>query len=86
MTQSQPKLRRARRVVRLNQLHHYTGNKQTQNDELIRLGLLRTYSLSPGGRSKVVDEDEVIALQEAAKEAGSLEALVAKAKAKQSAA
>ena len=85
MTLPQAKLRRANRVVRLNQLHLYTGNKQTQNDELVRLGLLHTYSLSPGGRSKVVDEDEVIALQEAAKQAGSLDALIAKVKAKSAA-
>jgi hypothetical protein len=80
MTLPQPKPRRAKRVVRLNQLHLYTGNKQTQNDELVRLGLLHTFSLSPGGRSKVVDEDEIIRLQEAAREAGSLEALIAQAR------
>ncbi len=80
MTAPQLKPRRARRVVRLNQLHLYTGNKTTQNDELVRLGLLHTYSLSPGGRSKVVDEDELIALQEAAKAAGSIAALIAAAR------
>jgi hypothetical protein len=82
MTSPQPKPRRAARVIRLNQLPHYLGNKQTNNDELVRLGLLHPFSLSPGGRSKVVTEDEVIELQEIAKEAGSLEALVVKARAK----
>jgi hypothetical protein len=86
MTLPQAKPRRAKRVIRLNQLPHFLGNRQTMNDELVRLGLLHPYSMSPGGRSKVVDEDEVIDLQEAAKEAGSLEALVTKARAKRDAA
>jgi hypothetical protein len=81
MTQSQKKPRRASRVIRLHKLGEYTGNQQTQNDELVRLGLLHPFSLSPGGRSKVVDEEEIIALQDAAKDAGSLEALIAKVRA-----
>ena len=44
MTEPQRKPRRAQRVVRLNKLPEYTGNKQTNNDELIRLGLLRPFS------------------------------------------
>jgi hypothetical protein len=80
MTAPQKKPRRAKRVIRLNQLPHYLGNKETQNAELIRLGLLHTFSLSPGGRSKVVYEDEVIELQEAAETAGSLDALIAEHK------
>jgi hypothetical protein len=84
MTSPQPKPRRAQRVIRLNQLPHFLGNKQTNNDELVRLGLLHPFSLSPGGRSKCVTEDEIIMLQEAAMAAGSLGALVAKARAKQS--
>jgi hypothetical protein len=83
MTSPQPKPRRARKVVRLNRLRDYTGNGPTMDDELVRLGLLHPYSMSPGGRSKVIDEDEIVALQQAAKEAGSLEALVAKARAEQ---
>jgi hypothetical protein len=83
MTSPQAKPRRAKRVIRLNRLPEFLGNKQTINDELIRLGLLHPYSMSTGGRSKVVDEDEVIDLQEAARAAGSLEALVIKARAKQ---
>jgi hypothetical protein len=79
-----PKPRRAKRVIRLHKLPDYLGNKQTMNDVLIDLGLLHPFSMSPGGRSQVVTEDEVIELQEAAMEAGSLEALVAKARAKQS--
>ncbi len=87
MTAPQAKPRRAQRVIRLNQLPQYLGNKQTQNDELVRLGLLHPFSLSPGGRSKVVTEDEVLALQDAAKKAGSIEALVVAAcKAKNTAA
>jgi hypothetical protein len=81
MTQPQEKVRRASRVIRLHMLEKFTGNRQTQNDELVRLGLLHPYSLSPGGRSKVVDEDEVIELQVAAKKAGSLEALIARVRA-----
>lgn len=82
MTFPKPKLRRAQRVIRLNQLPQYLGNRQTMNDELVRLGLLHPFSLSPGGRSKVVTEDEVIGLQKAAMEAGNLDALVARARAK----
>jgi hypothetical protein len=84
MTHPQSKPRRAKRVIRLNRLPDYLGNKPTMNDELVRLGLLHPFSLSPGGRSKCVTEDEVVDLQEAAIEAGSLEALVAQARAKQS--
>jgi hypothetical protein len=80
MTEPQKKPRRAQRVIRLNRLPDYLGNKETQNAELVRLGLLKTFSLSPGGRSKVVTEDNVIELQEAAIEAGSLEALIEKTK------
>jgi len=85
MTAPQSKPRRAQRVIRLNRLPEYLGNKQTMNDELVRLGLLHPFSLSPGGRSKCVTEDEVIALQEAAMKAGSLDALVARAKREQAA-
>ncbi len=80
MSDPQAKPRRAQRVIRLHQLTDYLGNKTTQNEELIRLGLLHPFSLSPGGRSKVVTEDEVIELQEHAMAAGSLDALIAKAK------
>jgi hypothetical protein len=82
MTLPHPKPKRAQRVIRLNQLPHYLGNRPTNNDELVRLGLLHPFSLSPGGRSKVVTEDEVIALQEAAQEAGDLGTLVARARVK----
>ena len=82
MTEPQRKPRRAQRVVRLNKLPDYTGNKQTINDELIRLGLLRPFSLSVGGRSKVVTEDNILELQEAAQAAGSIEALINQAKLK----
>ena len=81
MTLPKKKLRRMRRVIRIHKLKDYLGNQQTQNEELIRLGLLRTFSLSPGGRSKCVFEDELIALQEEAEATGSLEALIAKARA-----
>lgn len=80
MTAPQKKPKRALRVIRLNRLSDFLGNKQTQNEELVRLGLLRTFSLSPGGRSKCVTEANVIELQEAALAAGSLEALIARAK------
>jgi hypothetical protein len=82
MTLPQPKPRRAARVIRLNKLSEYLGNKQTNNDELVRLGLLHPFSLSPGGRAKVVTEDEVITLQQEAMAAGSLEALIEKVQAR----
>ena len=82
MTLPQQKPRRARRVIRLNQLPAFLGNKQTQNEELDSLGLLHPFSLSPGGRSKVVFEDEVVVLQKQGKAAGSLEALINQAKLK----
>jgi hypothetical protein len=82
MTLPQPKPRRAKRVIRVGRLGDYTGNKPTQSAALVKqlteLGLLHPYSMSPGGRAKIIDEDEIIALQEAAREAGSLEALIAK--------
>jgi hypothetical protein len=80
MTLPQKKPKSAKPVIRLNHLPRFLGNKETQNAELVRLGLLHPFSLSPGGRSKVVYEDEVIELQEAAEKAGSLEALIANAK------
>jgi hypothetical protein len=82
MTQPLKKPRRAARVIRKNQLGNYTGNRPTQDYHLVKqltaLGVLHPYSMSPGGRSQVIDEDEVIALQDAVKAAGSLEALIAK--------
>jgi hypothetical protein len=86
MTAPQPKPRRARRVIRKNKLPDYLGNQPTQIEELVRLGLLKLISLSPGGRSKCAFEDNVIELQEAAEQAGSLEALVAQARAERDAA
>jgi hypothetical protein len=80
MTAPQPKPKRAKRVIRFHKLPDYLGNKQSQNEELARLGLLRKFSMSPGGRSQVVTEDNVIELQEEAEEAGSLEALIEKYK------
>ena len=80
MTAPQEKPKRAQRVIRLNRLTEFLGNKQTQNEELVRLGLLRTFSLSPGGRSKCVAEADVIRLQEEAMRVGSLETLIARAK------
>jgi hypothetical protein len=89
MTLPKPKARGARRVIRLNRLSEFTGNKPTQNHLLIQLltelGLLHPYSLSPGGRAKIVEEDEIIELQDAAREAGGLAALIAKVRAKRGA-
>jgi hypothetical protein len=72
---------RAQHVVRLSQLSAYTGNKQTINDELVRLGLFKPFSMSPGGRNKVVTEQNIAEVQEAAQEAGNIDALIAKLKA-----
>jgi hypothetical protein len=82
MSKLQKKERRAQRVVRLYKLPDYLGTKQTQNDKLIELGLLRPFSLSPGGRAKVVTEANIAELQEAAQEAGNIDALIRKQQAK----
>ena len=47
---------------------------------MVRIGLLRPVSMTPGGRSKVVTEDNVIEIQEAALETGNIETLIARAK------
>jgi hypothetical protein len=74
--------RRAQRVFRLFKLTDYFGCQQTTIDEMVRIGLLRPVSMTPGGRSKVVTEDNVVEIQEAALEAGNIEALIAKAHAR----
>jgi hypothetical protein len=70
--------RRAQRVIRKHRLPDYLGAKETTLNVLRDLGLLRLFSMTPGGRAQVATEDNIIELQEAAKEAGSLEALIAK--------
>ena len=89
MTQPIKKPRHARRVIRINQLGNYTGNRATQDyhlvKELTELGLFHPYSLSPKGQSRVIDEDEVLAVQDLAKEAGSVEILIAKLRAEREA-
>ena len=82
MTLPKPKARRAARVIRINQLGNYTGNRPTQDYHLVKeltgLGLFHPYSLSPGGRAKVIEEDEILYVQDLAKKVGSIEALIAK--------
>lgn len=73
-------VRRAQRVFRLFKLPDYFGCQQTTIDEMVRIGLLRPVSMTPGGRSKVVTEDNVIEIQEAALETGNIETLIARAK------
>jgi hypothetical protein len=60
--------KRAKRVIRLHKLPAYVGVERSQIEDAIRRGLLHPYSPF-GGRAMVVDEDEVAALQEAAKAA-----------------
>ena len=57
---------RARRVIRLSQLPQYLGVQRSAIEELIKRGVLRPFNLTVGGRSKVVFEDEIAALQEQA--------------------
>jgi predicted DNA-binding transcriptional regulator AlpA len=57
---------RIRRVIRLHRLPEFLGVRRSQIDAAVRAGKLTPYS-PLGGRAMVVDEDEVIALQEAAK-------------------
>ena len=72
--------RRAKLVIRKHKLPEYLGAEETTINQLRDLGLLTFFSLTPGGRAQVVTEDEVAALQEAALEAGDLEALIVRAK------
>jgi len=51
--------RRAHKVIRLHKLPEYLGVERSQIQKLIEQGKLRPFSLGPGGRSKVVTEDEV---------------------------
>jgi predicted DNA-binding transcriptional regulator AlpA len=58
--------RRPQRVIRLCDLPKYVGVRRSAIDEAVKEGLIHPYSPF-GGRAKVVDEDEVLALQEKAK-------------------
>jgi predicted DNA-binding transcriptional regulator AlpA len=60
---------RAQRVIRLFELPQFLGLKRSQINELIKDGRLHPFSITPGGRAKVVTEHEVIELQKAAIEA-----------------
>jgi hypothetical protein len=73
-------VRHAQRVFRLFKPTDYFGCQQTTIDEMVRIGLLRPVSMTPGGRSKVVTEANIIEVQEAALETGNIEALIARAK------
>jgi len=53
-----------KRVIRLHLLGPYLGCTKSAVAELIKQGKLHPYSLSPGGRARVVDEDEVVRYQE----------------------
>jgi len=65
--------KRARRVIRLHQLHEFLGIRRTAVDRMVKAGLLHPVSLT-GQRSRVVFEDEVRALQDAAVEKAKREA------------
>ena len=56
----------AMRVIRLHELPTFLGVRRSQISEAIRAGLLHPFTVIPGGRSKVVTEAEVIALQQQA--------------------
>jgi hypothetical protein len=56
----------AMRVIRLHELPTFLGVRRSQISEAIRAGLLHPFTVIPGGRSKVVTEAEVIALQQRA--------------------
>ena len=56
----------AMQVIRLHELPTFLGVRRSQISEAIRAGLLHPFTVIPGGRSKVVTEAEVIALQQRA--------------------
>jgi hypothetical protein len=58
--------KRAKRVIRFHKLPAYLGVCLSQINEAVKRGLLHPYR-PLGARAVVVDEDEVIQLQEAAK-------------------
>jgi hypothetical protein len=60
------KERRAQRVIRLAKLPAYLGVQRSAIEELVKKGVLHPFNLTDGGRSKVVFEDEIAALQEKA--------------------
>ena len=69
----------AMRVIRLHELPTFLGVRRSQISEAIRAGLLHPFTVIPGGRSKVVTEAEVIALQQRAMaEAAAAEAAATK--------
>jgi hypothetical protein len=67
------------RVIRLHELPTFLGVRRSQISEAIRAGLLHPFTVIPGGRSKVVTEAEVIALQQRAEAAAAAEAAKAAA-------
>ena len=69
----------AMRVIRLHELPTFLGVRRSQISEAIRAGLLHPFTVIPGGRSKVVTEAEVIALQQRAMAEATAAAEAAKA-------
>ena len=69
----------AMRVIRLHELPAFLGVRRSQISEAIRAGLLHPFTVIPGGRSKVVAEAEVIALQQRAMAEAAAAAEAAKA-------
>jgi len=69
----------AMRVIRLHELPTFLGVRRSQISEAIRAGLLHPFTVIPGGRSKVVTEAEVIALQQRAMAEAAAAAEAAKA-------
>ena len=74
----------AMRVIRLHELPTFLGVRRSQISEAIRAGLLHPFTVIPGGRSKVVTEAEVIALQQRAMAEAAAAAEAAKAAATKS--
>ena len=63
ITRAQP-IVRAEHVIRLHALPTFLGVSRTAIDDMVHRGLLTPFNLSGRGRSKVVLESEIVALQQ----------------------
>jgi hypothetical protein len=63
MSQSE---KRTRRVIRVSKLPSFLGVQRSVIDDLVKRGIIHTFNLTGGGRSKVCFEDEIAELQERA--------------------
>jgi predicted DNA-binding transcriptional regulator AlpA len=66
---------RPQRVIRLHALPAYLGVTRSAIDLMVKRGQLHPFSIT-GRRAKVVSEDEILQLQEAAKAKAKAEAIV----------